>query len=175
MKVANEEVIHKSDAGLVRLNIETENELTTSFAAMLDQLQNYLPNDIKPKIVLQEMVHGKIELVIGARQDPNFGPVLMFGLGGIFVELFKDVAFRVLPVSREDIIEMIGEIKSSQLLRGFRGNPEFDEMKLADLLLNTARLLTENPQIKEMDMNPLIWADPEDYPVIVDFRMSVVD
>jgi acyl-CoA synthetase (NDP forming) len=121
------------------------------------------------------MIKGNIELVIGARKDEQFGQVLMFGLGGILVELFKDVAFRVLPIDIEDAKNMISEIKVYKLFTGFRNIHPVNLDNLAKLLVRTGDMLMENQHIFEMDMNPLIWVEGEDYPQIVDFRMTTAE
>jgi len=175
IKVANPEIIHKSDSGLVQLNIDNEQKMRTVFPELIDKIKNELPVNIEPKVLVQEMVKGDIELVIGARRDEQFGPVLMFGLGGILVELFKDVAFRVLPIDIEEAKNMIQEIKRYKLLKGFRNIAPINIDNLAKILVRTGDMLMENPRILEMDMNPLIWQEGEDYPQIVDFRMTIIE
>ncbi|MFC2088834.1 acetate--CoA ligase family protein, partial [Calditrichota bacterium] len=175
LKVANPEIIHKSDSRLVKLNINTEQAMSLVFPEMLEKVKNMLPDGSKPKILVQKMVRGSVELVIGARKDEQFGPVLMFGLGGILVELFKDVAFRVLPIDIEEAKNMITEIKGYKLLSGYRNIAPVNLENLAKMLVKTGNMLMENPNILEMDMNPLIWSGGEDYPQIVDFRMTIAE
>jgi len=102
------------------------------------------------------MVAGGVEVILGGKRDPSFGPVVMFGLGGVFVELFDDVSFRVAPLSRADAEEMLEEVRGSRLLAGARGRPPADRQALIQALLSLSRLLVENPQIGELDINPLI-------------------
>jgi acetate---CoA ligase (ADP-forming) len=173
MKVANQEVIHKSDSGLVLLNINNEEQMTSQFLKLLENIKNNLPPGVAPKILIQKMIKGKIELVIGSRKDPQFGQVLMFGSGGTMVELFKDVAFRVLPIDKNEALEFIKDIKGHKLLTGFRDISAVNLNNLAELLVNIGQMLIENPYILEMDINPLIWREGDDYPTIVDFRMTV--
>jgi acetate---CoA ligase (ADP-forming) len=173
MKVANHEIVHKSDSGLVMLNIDNEQSLKKSFTQLIENIERNLQPGIKPKILIQKMIKGKIELAIGSRNDPQFGQVLMFGSGGTLVELFKDVAFRVLPIDKAEALNLIKEIKGHKLLTGFRNIPAVNLNNLADLLVRIGQMLIENPQIIEMDLNPLIWSDGDDYPTIVDFRMTV--
>ena len=175
MKVANHEIIHKSDSGLVLLNIDNQDKLKIKFPQLLKNIKEYLPPDIAPKILVQKMVKGNIELVIGSRNDPQFGQVLMFGTGGTLVELFKDIAFRVLPINKNEALEFIKEIKGYKLLTGFRDISAVNVNNLADILVKICQMLVENPQILEMDLNPLIWQNKEDFPTIVDFRMTVAE
>jgi len=173
MKVANHEIIHKSDSGLVLLNINNQETIKLKFPNLLKNIKEYLSADISPKILVQKMVKGKIELVIGSRNDPQFGQVMMFGSGGTMVELFKDIAFRVLPIDKNEALEFIKEIKGYKLLTGFRDISAVNLNNLADILVKAGTMLVENPQILEMDLNPLIWSEGEEYPTIVDFRMTV--
>jgi len=173
MKVANHEIIHKSDSGLVLLNINNQETMKLKFPNLLKNIKEYLSADISPKILVQKMVKGKIELVIGSRNDPQFGQVMMFGSGGTMVELFKDIAFRVLPIDKNEALEFIKEIKGYKLLTGFRDISAVNLNNLADILVKAGTMLVENPQILEMDLNPLIWSEGEEYPTIVDFRMTV--
>ena len=173
MKVANHEVIHKSDSGLVMLNIDNKESMSKFFPELLENIKRNLPSGIAPKTLIQKMIKGKIELVIGSRKDPQFGQVIMFGIGGTLVEIFKDVAFRVLPIDKTEALEFIKDIKGHKLLIGFRNIPAVNLNNLADLLVKASQMLDENPQILEMDLNPLIWQEGADYPTIVDFRMTV--
>jgi len=112
------------------------------------------------------MISGKRELVIGMTRDPQFGPCIMFGMGGIFAEVFKDVSFRVAPLTKDDAIDMISEIKSKDILTDFRGEVKVDDNLLVDLLLKTGIIAMDHPEISEIDINPLIIRDGK--PVAVD-------
>ena len=114
------------------------------------------PGAIIEGISLQKTARPGLELIIGMTRDPQFGPMLMSGLGGIFVEVLKDISFRIVPLSGEDAGEMIREIKSYRILEGYRGNPPVDVEYLEGLLLKLSRSIEQNPEIKEMDINPLI-------------------
>lgn len=173
MKVANPEVVHKSDSGLVKLNINSIEKMRNAFPQLLCNIKSKLQGGVDPKIIIQKMVTGKIELVIGSRNDPQFGQVLMFGSGGTMVELFKDVAFRILPIDIDEAFELINEIKGHKMLIGFRDISAVNLNNLAEILVKTSQMLMENPQILEMDLNPLIWQEGEDFPTIVDFRMTI--
>jgi hypothetical protein len=120
------------------------------------------------------MVNNGIELILGAKRDSVYGPVIMIGIGGIFVELYKDVVFRVLPIDFADAQEMISELKGIKLLKGFRNLPSLNLRKLAKIILNFSYLIAENSNILEIDLNPLIWTHDTNEPVIVDCRMTEV-
>jgi len=121
--------------------------------------------------MVQQMVQNGIEVILGGKRDPTFGPVVMFGLGGILVEIFDDVAFRVAPLTRADALTMIDEVRGSRLLRGFRGETSINQEALVQALLSLSQLLVENPRISEVDINPLILT--EDGAIAVDARAVV--
>jgi len=173
LKVANENIIHKSDAGLVHLNISDDQHLRKVFEKLRRQIKDHIAPEDRPQILVQKMAASGRELVIGAKRDVQFGPVVMFGLGGIMVELMKDVSFRVAPFTLTDAREMINEIRGADLLKGFRKYKPLDLDVLAEMLVRTGSLMLDNPQISELDMNPLIWADDSKHPFVVDFRMTV--
>lgn len=102
------------------------------------------------------MIEGGVELVVGGIHDDVFGPVVMFGLGGIMVEVYRDVSFRLAPISKEDALEMMEEIKGKKILEGYRGYPPVDKEKIADVIVSVSEIIAENHNIKEMDINPLI-------------------
>jgi acyl-CoA synthetase (NDP forming) len=154
LKTAAEEVLHKSDIGAVIANIQNHAGLVQAAKAISQNVKKHYPN-AKEIFVLQEQLKGR-ETIIGIKQDPQFGPVLMFGLGGIFVEVFKDVSFRIAPIKKEDALAMINEIKGAALLKGARGEKPADLGQIADILLKASKLAEENKQIIELDFNPVI-------------------
>jgi acetyl coenzyme A synthetase (ADP forming)-like protein len=174
LKVANEQILHKSDQGLVRLNLQNQESVRKSFTELFERAKPLLKSESQIKILVQKMIDPGIELVLGSTYDPTFGPVIMFGIGGIFVELYKDVAFRVLPVDKTDIIDMIFEIKASKLFRGFRNQPAIDFEILSGTILNFAQLIQTHKDIVEMDLNPVIIPFNSKKPVVADARMTVV-
>jgi acyl-CoA synthetase (NDP forming) len=107
-------------------------------------------------LLVQRMAEPGVEVIVGGKRDPSFGPVIMFGLGGIYVEVFDDVAFRMAPVGRADAQGMIGEVRGSRLLEGMRGAPPVDRAALVDALQAVSRLLVEHPEVQELDINPLL-------------------
>jgi acyl-CoA synthetase (NDP forming) len=169
LKVLSPHISHKSDVGGIVLGIEDEEDLKRACAEMLNRVivgrlsiaarQEEVPGtppSILNGFLLQRMVSGGREVILGGKRDPSFGPVVMFGLGGVYVEVFDDVAFRVAPLTREDAEEMIAEVKSSRLLRGVRGEKPSDIKAVVDCLLRLSQLLQDFPAIAEVDINPLI-------------------
>ena len=148
-KVLSEEIRHKTEAGGIILNITDGEELKRA----IEILKGRFPG---ARILIQEQVEEGLELIIGVKRDPTFSPVVAFGLGGIFTELFRDVSFRVAPLTPVDAHEMMKELKGYPLLTGFRGGRRIKEGVLEDILLKVSRLALANPRIKEMDINPLI-------------------
>ena len=156
LKIVSPDILHKTDAGGVRLRLETEEEVSEAFEAIVKNAKNYDPKaDIKGCIV-SPMVSDGIEVIIGTKIDDQFGPVIMFGLGGVLVEVVKDVSFRVLPLSRAAANRMITDIKSAPLLEGFRGKPPVDKRAITELLLTISEVIEAYPQIHEMDLNPVM-------------------
>ena len=145
LKIASPNILHKTEAKGVRLNIGSAGELEAAFKEMEGE-----------EFLIQKMAPAGQEVIIGGKKDPEFGPVILFGLGGVFVEVLKDVALRVAPVDEKEAEKMIGEIKGAQLLKGFRGKPPADKEALIKCLVNVSRLLIDNPEIKNLDINPLI-------------------
>jgi len=151
MKLIADDVVHKSDAGAVKLNIRNNDDAEKNF----DELMK-IPSKSEKKITIQKMAEEPIaEIIIGMTTDPQFGPALMFGIGGILVELLEDVSFRIAPIERFDAGEMIHEIKGFPLLDGFRGKPKADIEAIIDTLLKVSDLVIQNPEIYEMDLNPI--------------------
>ncbi len=156
MKLASDDILHKSDAGGVRLGLRTENEVRAAFNSIMDSAVAYKPDARIEGVLVQEMVKGGTEVIVGFNRDPQFGPLVMFGLGGIYVELLKDVSFRVAPLSRTDVREMVKDIRTAAILKGARGEKPGDLEALEDCLLRLSKLATEYPQFAECDINPLL-------------------
>jgi acyl-CoA synthetase (NDP forming) len=156
LKVMSPQILHKTEADIIRVGIKSEEELRKSYDEIIQNAKKYNPTSEIRGVLIQEMVTGGIETIVGVSQDPQFGPVIMFGLGGIFVEILKDTSLRVAPLTRNDAEEMIQEVKGFKLLRGFRGGPEYDVERIIDVLLKTSKLSIESCNlISEVDMNPL--------------------
>jgi acetyl coenzyme A synthetase (ADP forming)-like protein len=156
MKVASPDILHKTDIGGVKLNLASPDDVRDAFDLLVYRATRFMPDATIWGCLVQQMVKGGKEVIIGMNCDPQFGPLVMFGLGGIYVEVLKDVAFRVAPFSRKEAREMIQEIRSYNLLRGVRGEPPSDLEATADTLLRVSQLVTDFPEIVEMDINPLM-------------------
>jgi acetyl coenzyme A synthetase (ADP forming)-like protein len=167
LKVISESALHKSDVGGVILNIEGEREIREAYATVTGAV------DDAEGVLVQQYVEGGHEVLIGMTEDPNFGPLIVFGLGGVFVELIGDVAFRIHPLTDLDAAEMIEEVKSAKLLDGYRGGAAGDVPAVRDALLRVSALVADLPEIVEMDMNPVKVAEPGNGLSVVDARIRV--
>jgi acyl-CoA synthetase (NDP forming) len=155
LKIASPDVVHKTDSGGVRLGLENGSEVKKAYDDILRSAKKKHPRALIHGISVQKMARPGTEVIIGTSKDPQFGPVIMFGLGGIFVEVLKDVSFRVIPVNRKDAQEMIQEIKGFPLLQGYRGKEHANIPALIGMILKISKLINENPGIKEMELNPV--------------------
>jgi acyl-CoA synthetase (NDP forming) len=156
LKVLSPGISHKSDVGGVVLGVGSREALLVEFPTLLARLEERARDARIMGFLVQRMLSGGREVILGGQRDPSFGPVVMFGLGGVYVELFEDVAFRLAPLTREDAEEMISEVRGSRLLRGVRGEPPRDEEAVVGALLALSRLLVECPEVAEVDVNPLL-------------------
>ncbi len=167
LKVISESALHKSDVGGVLLDVEGEDAIREGFAAVTAAVDQH------DGVLVQEMVDGGHEVLIGMTEDPNFGPMLVYGLGGVYVELLKDVAFRLNPLTDVDAAEMIEEIKGADLLKGYRNMPHGDREALKETLLRVSAMVTAIPEIVDMDLNPVKVLEPGKGVRAVDARMKV--
>jgi len=156
MKIASPDILHKTDIGGVRLNIQSGGDVRDSFDLLTFRARRYMPDAEIWGCQVQQQVRGGVEVIIGMNRDPQFGPLVMFGLGGVYVETLHDVAFRIPPFSLEEAKKMMQETRSFNLLRGVRGQAQSDIEALADTLLRVSQLVTQFQEIVEMDINPLI-------------------
>ncbi len=145
------EIAHKTEKGLIRLDVRNESDAVTAFEEIMADMTGS-----GKAVLIQEMVKGQRELVVGLIRDPQFGPCVMFGLGGIFTEVLKDTAFRVAPLEKRDAFEMMHEIKAHKILEPIRGMPAADQEALAQILITVGRIGLEHEAIKEIDINPVI-------------------
>jgi acetyl coenzyme A synthetase (ADP forming)-like protein len=164
-KLASQRVLHKSDVGALRLNLSTEDQLRRAFEEIRQP-------DMEG-ILVQKMISGGVEVMIGVTDDPLFGPLIAFGLGGIYVEILADVRFRVTPLTDRDVAEMIREIRGYRLLEGYRGHAPADIRAIQEVLLRISRLVEDIPEIRELDLNPLFALAPGQGCVVVDARIRV--
>jgi acetyltransferase len=171
MKVVSKDILHKSDAGGVKLNVVGEAALNVARDEILASCQQYNADAEIEGVLVTPMARKGTEVIIGMSQDPIFGPVLMFGLGGIFVEILKDVTFRAIPLSRHDARSMIDQIKARKILEGARGEAAVDKEALVDLLMKVSAIVEAHPEIAELDLNPVIAYD--DGYAVVDARVIV--
>ncbi len=156
-KIASPDIIHKTDAGGIKLNLKNANEVKAAYIEILENAKKYKADAKIVGINIQKMSEkGITEVIVGMTTDPQFGPALMFGLGGIYVEIYKDVSFRVCPITEYDANEMIRDIKAFPLLDGFRGAPKADLNIIVNILMKTCKLSLENPEIDQIDLNPVI-------------------
>lgn len=156
MKIASPDILHKTDVGGVKVGLDSPAAVRDAFDLMVYRAQKHMPNAQIWGCLVQEMIRGGKEVICGMNRDPQFGPLVMFGLGGIYVEVLKDVAFRIAPFDRKEANAMIREIRSFGLLRGVRGERPADLEAAVDVLLRLSQLVTDFPEVVEMDINPLI-------------------
>ncbi|MHA1650046.1 MAG: acetate--CoA ligase family protein [Candidatus Helarchaeota archaeon] len=171
-KIVSPDILHKTDAGGIKLNLKSDEEVKQAFEEIMKNAKEYKSDAKIIGINIQEMApEGIAEVIVGMTTDPQFGPALMFGLGGIFVEIYKDVSFRVCPITEYDAREMIEEIKAYPILNGFRGRPKADVDTLVDILLKTSKLALDFPEIDQMDLNPIIVYEKGKGCAVVDARI----
>ena len=156
LKVASRDIVHKTDVGGVRLGIKSPAELREAFATMRHLVKRRAPDAHVDGFIVQPMHTGQLETIVGLHRDPGFGPLLMFGLGGVYVELLRDVVFRLAPVSDDEAAEMVGGLRASPLFDGFRGSPAVDRAAIAEVIRRVGQLALDHPQIAELDVNPLV-------------------
>ena len=171
MKVVSKDIIHKSDAGGLALDLQDAEEVENAYETILYQCRHYKPDALIEGVEVAEMVPKKVEIIVGARQDPSFGPVVMVGLGGIYVEVMKDVAFRSFPLDRQTVEEMISSLRSYPLLLGVRGEEPKDIKALTDSIVRVGTILHTCPDIADIEINPLMVYDEDDGIRAVDVRI----
>jgi acyl-CoA synthetase (NDP forming) len=155
MKIISSDIVHKTDAGGVKVGIKDEKEAKTAYQDIMYKVKKYKKEAKISGVITYSMIPQGTEIIIGMMKDLHFGPVIMFGLGGIFVEILKDISFRILPLEERDAEEMISEIKGYQILKGIRGETPKDIQSIRDVLMKISQLVMENPEIKEIDLNPI--------------------
>ena len=155
MKIISPDIVHKTDAGGVKLGLANAAQVEKAYHDIMSSVRQKAPQAQIEGVSVQKMARPGIELIIGMNKDEQFGPVIMFGLGGIFVEILKDVSFRLVPLTPRDATEMVAEIKGFRLLQGFRGQEPVNISLLEDLIVKISEFIDKNPQIKELDLNPV--------------------
>jgi acyl-CoA synthetase (NDP forming) len=155
MKIASVDVVHKSDAGGVKLGLKTAAQVGKAYDEIMKSIKKAFPNAKIEGVSVQTMAKQGVEVIIGMSKDAQFGPVLMFGLGGVLVEILKDVSFRIVPLQPRDASEMIRDIKGFPLLQGYRGSDPIDIANLEKMLLKVSAFVENTPAVKELDLNPI--------------------
>lgn len=168
MKIVSPDILHKTDVGGVRMGLSSEDEVRRACEGIISSVRERCPNARVEGVLVTQQVGGRpgdgppdtvldaVEVIVGVTRDPEFGHAIMFGLGGVFVEVLRDVAFRVTPVTYDDALEMIDEIKGRPILRGIRGQSPRDVDALADIIVKVSRLVEENPEVSAIDLNPVL-------------------
>ncbi len=155
MKIVSPDIIHKSDAGGVKIGLKDEKEAKLAYQGIISEAKKHNKEAKISGAIVYTIVPQGTEIIIGMMKDPHFGPVIMFGLGGIFVEVLKDISFRILPIEERDAREMIAEIKGYEILKGIRGESPRDIQAIEEVLMKVSKLTMENPEINEIDLNPI--------------------
>ena len=173
LKIASADVVHKSDAGGVKLDLTTAEQVGKAYDDILKSVKKQFPDAKIQGVSVQQMAHPGVEIIIGMSTDAQFGPVLMFGLGGILVEVLKDVSFRVVPLEMKDAREMVREIKGYPVLEGFRGQEPVNVANLEEMLIKVSAFVEQNPEVEQLDLNPVFAY--RDGAVAVDARVILAE
>lgn len=174
MKIVSPDIVHKSDMGGVKLNLTTAQQIRDGFDLMMMRILQQVPSASIEGIYVEKMVDPGLEVIIGMHRDPQFGPMLMFGLGGIFVEVLKDITFHLAPITQQEAVTMLKATRSYDILKGKRGHKGVDIVGIANGLQRISQLTTDFPQIIEIDINPFIVGETGTDPVVADGRMTLV-
>jgi acyl-CoA synthetase (NDP forming) len=156
LKIISPDVIHKVDVGGVILNVASSEDAKKAYNKIVENVKKHKPDAKIDGILVQEMAPSATEVIVGAIKDAQFGPTLMFGLGGTFVEIMKDVSFRIAPIKEDDARQMISEVKAYPILLGYRGQPPRDIDTIVKIIMDTSKMVMEHQDIKELDLNPVI-------------------
>ncbi|MCU0585449.1 MAG: acetate--CoA ligase family protein, partial [Desulfobacterales bacterium] len=156
MKIVSEQILHKSDAGGVIVGIDNADAARQAYETILARARGYKPDAVVDGVLVQKMAPAGTEVILGLNRYPVFGPLLMFGIGGIFVEVFQDVTFRLAPIGRNEARRMVRQIKGYKLLQGFRGKPKGDIECIEKSLVSLSHMAINHPEIVELDINPLL-------------------
>jgi acetyltransferase len=173
MKILSPDISHKTDVGGVRLNLEGADEVERAYHTMMSDARRYMPSARINGVQVQKMITEGLEVIIGMNRDVQFGPLVMFGLGGIYVEVLKDVAFRLAPLGKKEAYSMMASIRSFPLLTGVRGSQPYDIDAIADILCRVSQLVYENPELLEFEINPLMVLPEGNGCVAMDMRGTI--
>ena len=173
MKISSPQIVHKSDAGGVKVNLTNDEETRDGFKTIMDNAKKYDSNAEIKGVLIVEMVKGGKEMIIGSKLEPGMGPVVMLGMGGIYVEILKDVTFRLAPLTDQEANDMISSIKTKKLLDGVRGEEPSDINKLSECIQRLSQLVSDFKEIKELDMNPVLVMEKGNGCKILDVRIGL--
>ncbi len=172
LKVVSPDISHKSDVGGVIVGVKTSSDAREAYRRIMENVRKHAPSARIEGVLVQKMADpGYIEVIVGATRDATFGPVIMFGLGGIFVEVLKDVSFRVAPLTEEDAESMIHEIRSYRILEGYRGMPPRDIDAIKRIILKTADIMLNLENVQDIDLNPVMLYEKGRGALVVDARV----
>jgi len=172
LKIASPDILHKTDVGGVKVGLSNAADVRDAYELITYRAQRYVPDARIWGCLVQEMVPpGGLEVLVGMNRDPQFGPLITFGLGGIYVETLKDVTFRITPFSAQEAVEMLSEIRAHSLLDGVRGQPPADKNAIIDALLRISQLVQDFPEIAELDINPLMVYPQKQGVIAIDMRL----
>jgi len=173
MKITSPQIIHKSDAGGVKVNLKNDNEVKVAFKTIVTNAKKYNKKAEIKGVLIVEMIKGGKEMIIGSKLEPGMGPVIMLGMGGIYVEVLKDVTFKLAPVTDKEADDMISSIKMKKILEGVRGEKPSDVKKLSECIQRLSQLVTDFKEIKELDMNPVLVMEQGKGCKILDVRIGL--
>lgn len=173
MKIMSQDIIHKSDAGGVKVGLKNKQQVSSSFNEIIANAKNYKKDANIKGVLVQQMIESARETILGAKHDKLFGSLIMFGLGGIYVEALKDVIFRLAPIDEQEALKMVESIKTYKILKGIRGQPPSDIKVLVECLQRLSQLVTDFPEITEFDMNPLLVLEEGKGACAVDVRIGL--
>jgi acyl-CoA synthetase (NDP forming) len=178
LKILSKDILHKSDAGGVKINLKNDEDVRKAFTEIMDNAKNYgkekgIDVDLSRGVFISDFADMGTEIIVGVTKDPQFGHALMVGLGGIFVEVLKDVSFRLIPFTERDAREMLKELKAYKILEGIRGEPERDIDSLIGVMLAVSKMIVENPEITELDCNPTFVYEKGKGTLVVDARILI--
>ena len=173
MKIASPQIVNKSDAGGVKVNLTNDEEIRNALKEIVESAKKYDNKAEIKGVLIVEMVKGGKEMIIGSKLEPGFGPVIMLGMGGIYVEILKDVTFRLAPLTDQEANDMISSIKTKKLLEGVRGEKPSDIEKLSECIQRLSQLVTDFKEIKELDMNPVLVMENGQGCKILDVRIGI--
>lgn len=156
LKIVSPDIAHKSDVGGVELGVEDAGAVREGYEAMLARVKEVAPAASIAGVSVQRQAEPGTEVIIGSTTDPQFGPVMMFGLGGVFVEVLKDVAFRIVPLAERDARQMVREIKGFAILEGVRGQPAADTDAIERIIMQVSEFIADHPEVEELDLNPVL-------------------